>query len=305
MLNLEAVCVRITTKSGHMYIYTLYIQPTAPIEMYRLHIEAIELMIAQSKVTDTIVVLSDFNLGSSTNWHENDSGFDYIPTIGDSQSAKSIIARELTARMLDCGLFQISNLQNSSGNVLDLVYINTPELAVLNKAEFLMLPAFKSDPSHVPLMCFIDCAPCTGNNVSFGTTYCFKKANYDSIREHLTNLNLQNLFNDDRDSVNDLTSNMYRIINETFEEFVPSTTIRSTNKPRWHNKELATLKNKRNKCFKVLHNHRNNANLNEAATDEPTHDIFEESFLIAREEYEAYRRQECESLIIRYTGGIS
>lgn len=38
----------------------------------------------------------------------------------------------------------------------------------------------------------------------------------------------------------------YKIFHETFEEFVPKTTIRITNKPKWHNKELSRLKNQRN-----------------------------------------------------------
>lgn len=194
--DLEAVCVRISTKFGFMYIYCLYIQPTATLDMYRQHIDAIESITSVAGIKDTVVVLGDFNL-CTTKWLENDSGFDYLPVIGESQSIKAIIAEETTSRLLDCGLFQLCNFTNSSGNVLDLIYTNHPELAVANKADFLMLPPFKSDKCHTPIMCSIDCAPSTEITKSPESVYCFKKANYDQIRDHLFSLHLNELFVND------------------------------------------------------------------------------------------------------------
>lgn len=190
MINLEAVCVRIPTATGHIYVYSLYIQPTASIDIYRLHIEAIESILMNLTAADTIIIMGDFNLGSSTTWHENDTGFDYIPLIGESQSIKSVISREVTSRLLDSGLFQISNQENTSGNVLDLIYTNVPELSDLKRANILMLPTYKSDPHHVPIMCLFDCAPTIINNVDSQSIYCFKRANYDLIRDHLGTLNI-------------------------------------------------------------------------------------------------------------------
>lgn len=282
MSNLEAVCVRIPTARGYIYIYSLYIQPTASIEVYRLHIEAIISITVNLTAFDTIVIMGDFNLGNSTEWLENDSGFDFIPLIGESQSAKSVIAREVTTRLLDCGLFQISNLENTSGNVLDLFYTNVPELADVKRADILMLPSFKSDPHHVPTMCLIDCAPTIINNTETQSIYCFKRANYDLIRDHLVSLNLQHLFTNSSGDVNELTSQLYSLANDTFEKFVPSTTIRATNNPRWYNKGLARLKNHRNKAFIRRSLHRK-----KTGTDSEIH---KEDFIAAREDYESYRK---------------
>lgn len=274
------MCSHSNCTRSYIYIYSLYIQPTASIDVYRLHIEAIEHLSKGLLATDSIFVMGDFNLGGSTIWHENDSGFDFIPMIGDSQSAKSIIAREVTARLLDCGLFQISNQKNVSGNVLDLVYTNVPELTDLDRAELLLLPSFKSDPHHVPIRCLIDCSPTIANNMDAQSVYCFKRANYELIREHLENIDFQNMFVHASDNVNELTSKLYGILNDTFVNFIPSTLIRSNNKPRWHDKQLASLKNKRNKTFKIFSHRRNEL-------VENLH-IYEEAFLVAREEYEAY-----------------
>lgn len=71
-------------------------------------------------------------------------------------------------------------------------------------------------------------------------------------------------------------------MDETFVKFIPSTTIRATNKPRWYNKELATLKNHRNKAFKTFSLHRKNTGVDSVA--------YYENFLAARENYESYRK---------------
>lgn len=76
---------------------------------------------------------------------------------------------------------------------------------------------------------------------------------------------------------------LYEIIYNTFEKFIPSTSIRSSNRPKWYNKELASLKNTRNKTFKKLCSHREN--FGEA------HTSLDEQFQIARVKYESYRKQ--------------
>lgn len=42
MEGLESVCIRIALSSGFIYLYSLYIQPTADISIYRSHIAAID-----------------------------------------------------------------------------------------------------------------------------------------------------------------------------------------------------------------------------------------------------------------------
>lgn len=101
-------------------------------------------------------------------------------------SARSIIAREVTSMMTEIGLSQMSNFTNTSNNVLDLIYTNCYELSVVTKVDFLMLPASKSDVDHVPLMCAMECSPSTIPNLQSNLVYCFKKANYNDINEHLS-----------------------------------------------------------------------------------------------------------------------
>lgn len=49
-----------------------------------------------------------------------------------------------------------------------------------------------------------------------------------------------------------MVDEFYETLRQTFEKFVPKSKLRSSKKPHWHDEELATLKNKRNKEYKAL-----------------------------------------------------
>lgn len=286
MRDLEAVCIRIPLSSSSIFIYCLYIQCSGSIELYQAHLKAIKTLRTDADTNDDITILGDWNFGSAASWEANDMGYDFIPKIHTSK-AKTNIARESTISLMDDGFFQMTDIGNNVGNVLDLVYTNSPELVVVNKADFLLLPPTKSDKSHVPLMCTIECSPISIPSGDSSKIFCFKKANYDQIREHLLNVGIHNMFDNSQDDVNTMVGRFYDILYSTFEEFVPQATIRSTNKPLWYDKELSHLKNIRNKEYKKLCFER-----------EKCADPDDDAFMSAKCEYEK-RRQELHSKFIR------
>lgn len=257
MTDLEAICVRIPTPSGHIYIYCLYIQPTASIEIYRSHVEAIKQLVSDKSSSDTLLVFGDFNFANAVSWIENDSGFDLVPAIGESQSNKSVIARETINSLTSCDLLQISNYKNTSGNVLDTVFTNVPEISMVDFAEFPLLPPTKSDKFHVPIMCTLECTPVVNPSADTGSVFSFRKANFDEIRDHLSNIDLSDIFGNSS-NLNDSVASFYHILHDTIEKFVPKSSIRSSSKPKWHDKQLAHLKNTRNKQYNKLRRDRFN-----------------------------------------------
>lgn len=54
--------------------------------------------------------------------------------IGESNNERGVIAKYVTSALLESGLFQLNNFSNIADNVLDLVYTNSPEMAVVNLA---------------------------------------------------------------------------------------------------------------------------------------------------------------------------
>lgn len=147
-------------------------------------------------------------------------------------------------------------------------------------ADFLLLPNAVSDDAHVPLMCALELSPSITVPMNSEPVLCFKKANYDLIREYLENINLSTLINQRSANINEIVSCLYEIIRDVFEKFVPKPTIRASTKPPRYNRELSHLKNIRNKEYKKLCNDRRmNANSDEG------------SFLGAKNEFEECRKK--------------
>lgn len=245
MTDLEAICVRIPLTSGQIYIYCLYIQPTASIDIYRSHVAAIKQLMSDKSISDTILIFGDFNFGNSVSWQENDTGFDFSPIFGESQSIKSTIARETIDSLFDNELLQISSFQNTSGNVLDTLFTNVPELSTVELAEFPLLPPAKSDKCHVPIMCTLECTPALIQSDDGGSIYCFRKANFNDIREYLSGFDLSGII-ESSSNLNETVATLYDVLRETIDKFVPKSSIRCSNKPKWHDKQLTHLKNIRN-----------------------------------------------------------
>lgn len=70
----------------------------------------------------------------------------------------------------------------------------------VSKAKFRLIPVEMSDLSHVPLQCLIEFPPSqTVEAVDIESSvqkqvYCFKKANYDTIRNHLESIRVYSTF---------------------------------------------------------------------------------------------------------------
>lgn len=239
MTSLECICVRIKLTTSFIYVYCLYIQPDATLEMYMKHMNAISKL--KIPLNDTLIILGDFNL-PKVKWEYNDENFDYIPIIGESQSQKAIIAREVTDFMFNEGFSQIVNYENAANNVLDLIYVNSPELFYTEKADYTITPFEKLDKAHVPMVCYANCelpkitTPTDSNHI-----LCFRKANYDEIRNELSTIDWHSALHGD--DPNELTYIFYDILHDIINKFVPRVRPRSSNQPPWYNKQLCNLRN--------------------------------------------------------------
>lgn len=248
MSELESICVKFPLKRGNLLIYCLYIQPDASIDTYKQHVLAIKKL--QITDHDSIVIAGDFNL-PLIKWVQNDDSFDFVPIIGESESRDALISKFVTKEMLEAGFFQMNYVKNASGNVLDLVYTNIPELTVVELTSKRLIPSGLSDKAHNPLHISIECEPTVmPSNDSLNLHYCFRKANFDHIREHLQTIDFDALCI--TDDIDEILRNFYSILYETFDKFVPKASLRSNKNPPWFTKELINLKNKRNRIYKKL-----------------------------------------------------
>lgn len=282
MLNLEAVCIKISLPKGFLFIYSAYIQPSSSSTVYDDHFTAIKSI--QYSKSDQILITGDFNL-ATCKWQPNDDGFDYIPIIGESESRNATTARKFTSAMLENDLFQICNIPNKSNNVLDLIYTNIPEISLAEKADILLIPDSISDKAHNQIMCTIECQPITFNSNSTGKPiFCFKKADYDAMNDSLNNIDFDELFNNC--DINEMVDKFYNILYDLYEEFVPKSSIRSSNNPMWFDKKLINLKNIRNRQYKKLCKNR----LKDINADQSL-------FIKARDDFDTYNKIKYEAFI--------
>lgn len=224
---LEAVWIKVHLKSSdtYMFVYGLYSQCHSPESVYSSHLKAI--IAAHSLIKH---------------------GFDYLPLIGTSESERANIARNMTLSLLNCGLFQMADLINKSGNDLDLAYTNMPELFVVNHADIPLIPEALQDSVHIQTHCTIECEPSTYvSSPSSEKMYCFKRAPFDLIREELANIDFIDQFADK--SLDDMLNALYNKFYEIFDFQIPQSTLRTSNHPVWYDKKLINLKNRRSRAY--------------------------------------------------------
>lgn len=277
--HLEAICVKVHLRSSntHLFIYALYIQYGSSEAVYLSHLKAITAAHAMIKHGDIFIAIGDFNMPAAK-WSANEDGFDYLPLIGTSESEQANIARTMTSSLLDCGLFQMSDLMNKYGNVLDLAYTNMPELFIVSRADLPLIPESMQDDAHVQTQCTIECEPSAYISPSSSEMiYCFRKAPFELIREELLDTDFDALFADK--SLDDMLNALYARCYELFDLHIPKATLRTTNHPIWYDKKLINLKNRRNRAYKKLLDRRN---MNDGHIDDS-------SFLSIKNEFESYQ----------------
>lgn len=251
MVNLESICVKFPLNKGYLYIYCLYIQPTAKFEVYEAHCNAITVLKSQLSTDDMIIIVGDFNL-PSVQWIENDDNFDFLPIIGESSSERAVIAKYVTSSLLQIGLFQLNNIVNVADHVLDLVFTDSLELVVVDLALSRLISSQASDKAHNPLQISIECEPkiYPNNSDSDDGVFCFRKANFDDLNEKILSYDFQMEFTDL--GVDEMLQRFYEIMNNIFNECVPKSSLRKSNNPVWYSKQLCNLKNIRNREYRKL-----------------------------------------------------
>lgn len=149
-----------------------------------------------------------------------------------SRSIYNINALDFLHQMMELPLFQLSNLQNDSHNVLDLLFTTTPRDIVLSTDNYTLIEQTQQDKRHVPFEINIDCIEQSPTNPPVKTVYCYRRGNYDRMCQHLESINFQHEFNvRDVDSAYDYFMNF---LNQLIEDNVPKRTITLyMNKPKW------------------------------------------------------------------------
>ncbi|XP_031627431.1 uncharacterized protein LOC116343496 [Contarinia nasturtii] len=236
--QLECVCVKVNINSKfNVFIYAAYIPPNSQSDIYKCHSNAINhIPLAPN---DTIIVMGDFNL-PLVNWLTDDTEHNVlIPTCVTPQYAADFIEDISTN-----GLYQINSIRNASSKLLDLIFTND-----FINVEISCPPPLSAidEQYHPPIMLTYEWH-INNSSVEQIQTRNFFKADYIAMNRYFAEIDFSQRFSNK--SLDEKVDILHQILNEAISKYVPTQTKKIQSKCPWKNKQLQSLKNKKNKEWK-------------------------------------------------------
>ncbi|KAL9900271.1 uncharacterized protein ACN427_007570 [Glossina fuscipes fuscipes] len=241
--DVEFIAIRVKLPNKHLYLTCSYIPPNSDISVYKKQAALICEVAKQSKPTDIVLALGDFNL-PQVNWFYSDCSGCLIPS---STSDKAVV---FFNELFDNNLVQYNGTPNCNGRFLDLCFANFPEVCV-NRCFPFSLPEDPYHPAlgvsfHYKYVGLLNLYNVPNSNFSY-QRYDFHKINVSILKSHLSHFVLD--FSEG--SIDSLLSSFYNVLNQAISASVPIKQPRPRSKdPPWFNKTIKYYKNRKNKLFK-------------------------------------------------------
>lgn len=274
----EHIAVEITVKPAPLIFYLLYMRKFQN-SVANLHAECVR-SLSESHPNHRIIVLGDFNLHSIT-WHADDTDTYFLQSgieAHDTEYHRG--ASEFLKEMQTLSLYQMSNVQNKSGNVLDLVFSSSFDDVHVTVDRSALIERDQQDLYHEPYEIIIDCYEYKSHEKSWIETYNYKRGDYQSICRLLKSVNFAHIYNGM--NVENAFTHFYEVVLNAIDDYVPKIRIRKySSKPKWWNKEIQQRKNRRDKLYK----RRNNGNASHLKEYEIALDDFNQTCAVRQSEY--------------------
>lgn len=135
----------------------------------------------------SIIVIGDFNLHDVSWTPDDDDDNVFLPhTVMDSsmtqnRSKYQVEALDFLDKMMSLPLCQLSNIRNRASNVLDLVFVNTPNEFRLTKDSHTIVEETQQDPSHVPYEISVEFSTATATQTENVTVYQYRRGHYERM----------------------------------------------------------------------------------------------------------------------------
>lgn len=237
--SVEFIAVKICIKNKSLFISCSYIPPGSNADLYALHVSAIKSAFFSAKASDLLMVLGDFNL-PTISWNKSSSICNSLTPV-----FMNGCSNEFIESLLNFGLLQINNIQNSSGRTLDLVLVDQPSDISIKPTNAISLP---EDRYH-PTLYLQVLKPATKKITPLcPKIFCFSRTDYSKLKGLLSNVKWNDILN--CNELDDMVDVFYSTLLECISQSVPKVFNRKSNGPPWNNDYLARAKNKKNKLFK-------------------------------------------------------
>lgn len=171
-----------------------------------------------------IMVLGDFNI-DSVRWVADEFDQYYLPTYAGTNY------NEFLNQMQQLPFYQLSNVTNAFGNVLDLVFVSELGYFEVVTDQSRIIERVQQDPAHVPYeITFTYCGKSTLLNNVRKEVMCYKSGHYERMKQQIEGINFQHEINN-RDIESAFEFFNYKII-KLMKDNIPTKTITvNENKP--------------------------------------------------------------------------
>lgn len=244
--NLEIAIVKIVINRISIFILCLYIPSGSPRIIYDNVLSALNEFFNKTLIgiNDLLLLCGDFNLPYCKWMPHGEFPNVLVPsgTESDLDFLNSIHSH---------GLFQINNVSNFMGTLLDLVFLNTYDDVSVTVNDF---PLVNIDKFHLPFEVILSFPEETISTMQYKLTYNFKHANFEALNQYFENLTWNVLFLNS--SIDTIAENLHDLFEIGFGLCVPKRKVmigRFNDKhPVWFNRRLRKLKNLKTKAYKRI-----------------------------------------------------
>ncbi|XP_055623163.1 uncharacterized protein LOC129766609 [Toxorhynchites rutilus septentrionalis] len=238
--SLEQTAVRIILPRFSLFICSIYIRPNSHVDTYARHVESIHQIQQMANPDDVIVILGDYNLPNLV-WTFDDDFNSFLPLNASTEQELALVEPTLSS-----GLYQINDLLNANGKLLDLTFVNNPDRVSLVDYPSALL---KVDDHHKPLALIVNFCSRMEDDSSSRSELDFSRCDYHTVNNKIASLDWDRIL--DHTSVDNAVSTFYEQLNEIIRETVPLKAQRSRNfNQPWWTPQLRNLRNRLRKARK-------------------------------------------------------
>lgn len=240
--SFEFVCVKSIISKYSLFIICCYLRPSQPTQCYQLAIDAFDSIFDAADSSDVVIIFGDFNL-PNLQWVLSEEESYYIAL--NPTSEKEVL---FTDCLSDLDLYQLSGVKNNLGRQLDLIFSSDVDNCVVSASDHLLS---KLDYYHPPLcLTFSYDFSHKANFSENPLTFNFRKANFPKLNSLLRSVDFNSITH--TTDIDIALSNFYSNVFNCLTQSVPVVKQKSTSSsPPWYNSDLRSLRNKRNKLWRI------------------------------------------------------
>lgn len=245
--DLEILFVEVKFNRQTFILGTVYLPPDCSPNDYLVYSDVVGSVLSKYKHNVPIFLIGDFNC-SNIFWDPKTNK----PTIVNYDAS----ADNLVACTEFHDLFQLNQIVNIKGSILDLVLTNKDNSAKVYHCDDCLL---KIDNLHPPLLINIKVKKekviKKKNNHKSNIVRDYKSDVYNELSNYYTETFQSDTFIKSETNINILVDNFYAILNAGIEQFIPLKTVKPPKFPIWFSEELKNLifeKKQKHKDYKSL-----------------------------------------------------